>query len=84
MFQYNFECIEKCPENSFLDESTFICYDNCTDNIYNNKTFNFNKICVDYDPSKIMNYEFEDNPHHYSDSIKENESEENENNNIEN
>ena len=51
MFQYKSECIEKCQNNTFLDESNFICYDDCKDNIYNNKTFNFKKICVDFDPT---------------------------------
>ena len=51
MFQYKSECIEKCQNNTFLDESTFICFDDCKDNIYNNKTFNFKKICVDFDPT---------------------------------
>ena len=66
MFRYKSNCVEKCPDNTFLDESNFICFDDCKDNIYNNKTFNFKKTCVDFDPNLYSDIESETIQYDYS------------------
>ena len=30
--EYKNECLNKCNENIYVDELSFICYDNCRDN----------------------------------------------------
>ena len=81
MFQYKSECVEKCQDITFLDESNFICYDDCKDNIYNNKTFNFKKICVDFDPSLYSDIVSETIQYYSSEMIYGNKSEDWESNN---
>ena len=81
MFQYKTECVEKCQDNTFLDESRSICYDDCKDNIYNNKTFNFNKTCVDFDPNPYSDIVSETIQYYSSEMIYGNKSEEWESNN---
>ena len=66
IFLYKSNCVEKCPDNTFLDESNFICFDVCKDNIYNNKTFNFKKTCVDFDPNLYSDIESEAIQYEYS------------------
>ena len=50
LYEYKNECINKCNDNTFSDELTHVCYDNCTDNINSSRVYTFQNTCVDICP----------------------------------
>ena len=58
LFEYKNECLNKCNENIYVDELSFICYDNCRDNDNISRIITYNNTCVDKCPYEyILNEE---------------------------
>ena len=58
LFQYKNECLDKCNDNTFVDELSNICYDNCIENDNSSRLITYNNTCVDECPEGyILNEE---------------------------
>ena len=54
LYEYKNECISKCNDNTFIDELTHVCYDNCNDNINKTRINSFQNTCVDICPNDYI------------------------------
>ena len=54
LYEYKNECLNKCNDNTFIDELSHICYDNCTDNINETRINSFQNFCVDVCPDEYI------------------------------
>ena len=58
LFQYKTMCLNSCKNNTFVDELSFICYDNCKDNDNSSRIITLNNVCIDKCPDGyILNEE---------------------------
>ena len=52
LYQYKTECYDECLNKTYLDEETFICYDNCNENTNNDNIYIYNNLCVNECPNE--------------------------------
>ena len=54
LYEYKNECINKCEDNTFIDEMSLICYDDCKYNTNNSRTIILNNTCIDKCPDEYI------------------------------
>jgi hypothetical protein len=54
LYEYKNECINKCEDNTFIDEMSLICYDDCKYKTNNSRTITLNNTCIDKCPDEYI------------------------------
>ena len=58
LYEYKNECLNKCADNTFIDQFSYICYDDCKDNKNITRIITLNNTCIDKCPDGyILNEE---------------------------